>query len=203
MNETKRVTLAALSEGMPGITPSHKQVLAEAAAVCLENQQHKPGVIFPQVGLMPEDVCVGWQSINDQQRRCYADMQEATEWGACAMAILMIKEATGKVVIERSKKGTGFDYWIGDSDDDWSLPFEGAARLEVSGILQGTKSQRQHLAGAETATSWGERLPPCRRPSSRYTDHRATGRSRGVTASADGNKVPGCGSPRAELSPPA
>jgi hypothetical protein len=141
MDETKSVSLAALSEGMPGITPSHGQVLAEAAAVCLEHRQHKPGVIFPQVGLMPEDICVCWQSINDQQQRCYADMQETAEWGACAIAILMIKEATGKVVIERSKKGTGFDYWIGDSADDWSLPFEGAARLEVSGILQGTKSQ--------------------------------------------------------------
>ncbi len=58
------------------------------------------------------------------------------------MAILMIKEATGQVVIERSKKGMGFDYWISDSDNDLdALPFEGAARLEVSGILQGTKGQ--------------------------------------------------------------
>lgn len=142
MDETSNVDLAALSEGMPGITHAHGQVLAEAAAVCLESQQHEPGVKFPQAGLMPKDIHVGWKSVDDQQRRCYADMQETTEWGACAVAILMIKEAMGKVVIERSKKGTGFDYWISDSDKDWdTLPFEGAARLEVSGILNGTKTQ--------------------------------------------------------------
>jgi hypothetical protein len=47
---------------------------------------------------------------------------------------------TGKVVVERYKKGTGFDYWLGDTDDD-SLPFANSARLEVSGILTGTMSQ--------------------------------------------------------------
>jgi hypothetical protein len=70
-------------------------------------------------------------------------MQEATELGACGVAILVVKEATAKVVVERSKKGTGFDYWLGDTSDDNGLPFAGASRLEVSGILTGTKSQIQ------------------------------------------------------------
>ena len=68
-------------------------------------------------------------------------MQEATEWGACGVAILVVNQVTGKVVIERSKKGTGFDYWLGDNDDGDSLPFANSARLEVSGILTGTKAQ--------------------------------------------------------------
>nr|WP_294509922.1 hypothetical protein [uncultured Rhodopila sp.] len=138
--EVKNIDLSALSQGMPGITSTHGQMLAEAAAVCLESQQHEPGVRFPKVGLMPEDMKVGWRPADDQQRRCYADMHEATEWGASAVAILMINEVTGKSVIERSKKGTGFDYWIGDNDLG-ALPFEGVARLEVSGILRGAKGQ--------------------------------------------------------------
>lgn len=138
----KFVELEELSNGMPGLTSAHGRVLAEAAGICLESQQHEPGVKFPRAGLMLDDIHVVWQAADDQQRRCYADMQEATEWGACAVAILMIKEATGKVVVERSKKGTGFDYWIGDSDGDVDAnPFKGAARLEVSGILNGSKSQ--------------------------------------------------------------
>ena len=47
---------------------------------------------------------------------------------------------TNKVVVERSKKGTGFDYWLGDKDYD-GPPFVGVSRLEVSGILSGTKNQ--------------------------------------------------------------
>ena len=44
------------------------------------------------------------------------------------------------VVVERSRKGTGFDYWLGEKDHD-GLPFEGTSRLEVSGILTGTRAQ--------------------------------------------------------------
>ena len=89
---------------------------------------------------MPKDLHLAWRPVDDQQRRCYADMQEATEWGAYAVAILVVKEVTAKVVIQRSKKGTGFDYWLGDDDSD-DDPFVGLSRLEVSGILTGTTSQ--------------------------------------------------------------
>lgn len=136
----KNMSLAALAEGMPGLTAASGQTLAEAAAVCLEDRKHQTGVRLPRSGLMNEDLHVEWLPVDDQNRRCYADMQEATERGACGVAILVIKEVTGMVVIERSKKGTGFDYWLGAKDYD-GLPFQGTSRLEVSGILTGTKTQ--------------------------------------------------------------
>ena len=136
----KAMSLAALAAGMPGLTAASGQTLAEAAAVCLENRKHQTGVRLPRAGMMREDLHVEWQPVDEQNRRCYADMQEATERGACGVAILVVKEATGLVVVERSKKGTGFDYWLGDKDHD-GLPFEGASRLEVSGILTGTQTQ--------------------------------------------------------------
>ena len=52
----------------------------------------------------------------------------------------MLREITGKKAIDRSKKGSGFDYWIGETDDD-ELIFSNKARLEVSGILSGTDSK--------------------------------------------------------------
>jgi hypothetical protein len=55
------------------------------------------------------------------------------------VAILVVRKMTGKTVIERSKKGTGFDYWIGNVDED-DL-FVNKCRLEVSGILEGTDSE--------------------------------------------------------------
>ncbi len=141
VNVTKYINLAALSEGMPGLTPAGAQTLAEAAAVCLESRGHHAPVRFPRHGLMPEDLHLKWSPADNQQRRSYADMQEATEFGACGVAILVVKEVTAKVVVERSKKGAGFDYWLGDNTDDDGPLFAGKVRLEVSGILTGTRGQ--------------------------------------------------------------
>jgi hypothetical protein len=136
----KAMRLAALAEGMPGLTTAAGQTLAEAAAVCLEDQKHPSGVRLQRGGMMPDDMHVEWLPVDEQQRRCYADMQEATEWGACGVAVLVVREVTGLVVVDRSKKGSGFDYWLGEKDSD-NLPFAGTSRLEVSGILTGTQTQ--------------------------------------------------------------
>lgn len=138
--ERKVMSLATLADGMPGLNTASGQVLAEAAAVCLEDRKHPSGVRLRRAGLMHKDLHIEWSPVDEQCRRSHADMQEATERGACGLAILVVREATGMVVVERSKKGTGFDYWLGEKDYD-GLPFEGVARLEVSGILSGTKTQ--------------------------------------------------------------
>ena len=135
-----KINLASLSDGMPGLTPACGTTLAQAAAVCLEDREHQVGVQLHLGGMKPDVVELEWSAVDEQQRRCYNDPQEATERGACGVAILVVKELTGKLVIERSKKGPGFDYWLGEKDDDNTL-FSGLARLEVSGILSGTSSQ--------------------------------------------------------------
>ncbi len=135
----KTINLAALCDGMPGLTPACGTSLAESAAVCLEDREHHVGAILRLTGLKTAAFRIEWPPVDEQQRLCYNDIQEATERGAYGVAILMVREITGKVVVERSKKGPGFDYWIGENDDD-SL-FSGKARLEVSGILSGTAAQ--------------------------------------------------------------
>lgn len=137
----KKLNLFALSEGMPGLTTACGTSLAEAAAVCLEDRKHQSGVSFRLFGMKTEQFPLEWLPVDEQDRRCYADLQEATERGAYGIAILLVRDLTGKVVVERSKKGPGFDYWLGDDDDD-SL-FAGKARLEVSGILAGNRGQVQ------------------------------------------------------------
>jgi hypothetical protein len=138
----KYVSLATLAEGMPALTRAAGQSLAEAAAVCLELKEHSAGVCFGKAGLMTEDFYLLWSAATEQARRTYADIQVATEMGASAIALLFVKEQIGKVTVERSAKGTGFDYWLGDDTED-GIPFEGMARLEVSGILEGTHAQIQ------------------------------------------------------------
>jgi hypothetical protein len=79
---------------------------------------------------------VSWEALGDAHKSTYADLQEATEFGAYGIALIVIRELTGKAAIERSAKGGGFDWWIGDTDDPFALPFQGKTRLEVSGILR-------------------------------------------------------------------
>jgi len=47
-------------------------------------------------------------------------------------------------VIERSRKGTGFDYWLGSADEVGELPFQNKVRLEVSGIGKADDSFERH-----------------------------------------------------------
>lgn len=130
--------LRTLETGSPGITAAFGAFLAEAAAVCLEDQRHTPGVtlIFEEHQRQPFQLT--WSPVTDQQRRCHNDQQVATEHGAYGIAILVMKRVTGKSVMERSRKGTGFDYWLGDQSEGL---FQGKARLEVSGILHGSMSR--------------------------------------------------------------
>lgn len=75
-----------------------------------------------------------WIAPNEQTRRCWNDPQDATEFGATGVALLIVKIFLNFAAVDRSVKGPGFDYWIGDEGD---VPFEKKARLEISGIAKG------------------------------------------------------------------
>jgi hypothetical protein len=139
----KVLDLSALAEGMPGLTPACGTALAQSAAVCLEERKHERGVTFNLTGIDNDQFPIEWPQTDDQTRRCYNDLHEATEYGACGIAILLLYNLTAMVVIERSRKGTGFDYWLGDQEDEDGTLFSGKARLEVSGILSGSHAQTQ------------------------------------------------------------
>jgi hypothetical protein len=66
-------------------------------------------------------------------RHYWADPGETTEQGAYGIALLLVRALTGLTVVERSRKGTGFDWWLGPDD----RLFQAKARLEVSGIREG------------------------------------------------------------------
>jgi hypothetical protein len=54
---------------------------------------------------------------------------------------MLITNLTDFTVIERSRRGTGFDYWLGIQDESSELPFQNKVRLEVSGIRSGDDSR--------------------------------------------------------------
>ena len=67
-------------------------------------------------------------------------MQFATELGAYGVAILLVERATNLTVFERSRKGTGFDYWLAPKGTSAPL-FQDKSRLEVSGVLDGSHAE--------------------------------------------------------------
>lgn len=133
----KCLDLRALGQGCPALTPACGTTLCEAAAVCL-GDAHSPGALLDVRGTSHAKYLLEWPPANEQARRTYADPEVATELGACGVAILVLRDQAGLTVVERSRKGTGFDYWLGDGDDEL---FQKKARMEVSGIRKARRSE--------------------------------------------------------------
>ncbi|NTU43530.1 MAG: hypothetical protein HGA78_10895 [Nitrospirales bacterium] len=118
------------------MTPTWGGSLSEAASVCLEDQGHANPIILKVNGDYMAQASIERDEVTEQMRRCWNDPEVATEHGAYGLAALLLPHVSGLCVVERSKKGTGFDYWLGSPDD--APLFQGKARLEVSGIRKGT-----------------------------------------------------------------
>lgn len=153
------IQLTELAGGMPAITPAFGRYLAEAGAVCLESQGHAQGQRLLVQGRHKRSYPLSWPAVTEQIRRCLNDPEVATEHGAVGIAILLVKKVLGYSAIQRSRKGTGFDYWLGDGS---GMPFQNKARLEVSGIRSGddaTVRSRVNQKRRQTDPSDGTRLP--------------------------------------------
>jgi len=77
-----------------------------------------------------------WNDSGENLACTYADLQEATEYGAFGVALVIAVKLTGIPFVQRSVKGTGIDWWLSEGTNE-AGPFQRAARLEISGILEG------------------------------------------------------------------
>lgn len=125
----------------PGWSVTFGATCADAAAVCLEEQGHPNRVLFQIEGIQRCEIELLWDAIDDITRRFNADVEVATEYGAYAIAALVMPSLTNLTIIERSVKGKGFgfDFWLGSIQDRDRL-FQRKARLEVSGIRRGSET---------------------------------------------------------------
>ena len=74
-------------------------------------------------GLRTEPFLLAWDDeCSDQLLRTYADEQSVTERSAVAVSVMLALHTTNYTVIKRSRKGTGFDYMLGDSLDPLFTP---------------------------------------------------------------------------------
>ena len=133
-----RRTFAELSEGeLPLPFPVSAQYLAETAGVCLEEQGHLPGVMLLVREETERRFLLSWEQVSEIAKLTY-DLEEATEYGAYGLAILVLSHLTG-LTVQRAMRGEGFDYWLGKSNDN--LPFQNHGLLEVSGIRHGNENR--------------------------------------------------------------
>lgn len=137
--KVNKLALESLKKGMPGMEPALGESCAHAASVCLEHERHIPDKTRLSVDGSREVIYdLTWAPATDQMRRSWSDLQDATEWGASGVAALLVEDTFGYQILQRSWKGTGFDYWIGYSDNN-GVMFQNKARLEVTGILHGAE----------------------------------------------------------------
>ena len=128
--------LENITQGFPGLTKHMGQFLGEACIVCLSRHHHScHGTPLSLSGDVKKTIELVWADVfDDQVDRTWNDQEEATEYGAACLSILIMLESTPFTLIERSAKGSGVDYWLGLKGD---LLLQRIARLEVSGIFHG------------------------------------------------------------------
>lgn len=118
---------------IPGISQGTALYLCESALTCFQRHNHQSGVSMACQGIDDQQETVVWTTpFTDQMDRSFNDQEVATEHSAACISILYALHHTGYTVIQRARKKTGVDYWLGKKDD---LLFQNAARMEVSGIF--------------------------------------------------------------------
>lgn len=155
-----RIDVTAIKGGLPGISTVAAQQLYETFEVCMHVSGHPEDLLLTMDGDYHDDIALHWHDGYDEQKaRTYADMQYTTEHGAVCLSVMLTTTLTPYTIIERSRKGTGFDYWLGDKD---TILFQNKARLEASGILRGDDAmiKSRHAAKVEqTSKSDDLQLP--------------------------------------------
>jgi hypothetical protein len=82
---------------------------------------------------------LAFEEAGEVELRSWSDREEATQQGAYAVAILVMKRLDNLAVLERSRRGTHFDWWLGPAGSD--RLFQDKICLEVSGIRDGSEAQ--------------------------------------------------------------
>lgn len=150
------IDLRQLAKGTDHLSPAVCGQLVEAAVCCLAHQGHDNGAHMEVNG---SAVVVRCGDLDPRANASHADRQDATEDGAVAIAIALIRAGTDLDVVQRSWKGTGFDYFL--TSGTGNAPFEGSACLEVSGILaEDDLSMRRRVAAKVKQVDAGDGALP-------------------------------------------
>lgn len=129
--------LDVLKEGLPGISKTVGAFLVEAAIVCLTDHGHTSGVVIHLGGDYETVFKLSWKdAITEQVRKTWKDKKEAAEYGASAIAILVLLALTKFMISERGVQMGVADYLLTTKENKANLSNlkSPIAHLEVSGI---------------------------------------------------------------------
>lgn len=108
--------------------------MGHAASVCLESQGHSIQASMDGYGQFVKQYLITRFDVTDEMKRTWNDEEFTTEQGAYGIAFLVASREMNVKAIQKSRKKTGIDYWLGDKDN---FLFQEKVRLEVSGIRNG------------------------------------------------------------------
>ncbi len=137
--EPKRViVLEKLGEGIPVLLDEMIGFYRLNCMVCFDVNNHTSGVVIT-VHYDKETYIfeVLWDgTVTDEHRRALNDDTRRVDHAACGLALNVLRELTEYTGYLQSAIGSSIDYYLQPQDVDETLIFNGAARLEVSGILK-------------------------------------------------------------------
>lgn len=144
MQSIQRVlVLESISEQIPAVIPEFASFFKVNCMVCFYSQGHNSGVTLEMHYIDHIDyVKVLWDGeVTPQHERACQDERKTTDYGACALALLYIREFTEFTAFEVSAFGSTVDYELihkndiesAINDDTYIFKYT-KAYLEVSGI---------------------------------------------------------------------
>jgi hypothetical protein len=165
-NNIGDLLLESLNSRIHGLTKTKTSMLKESCVWCLTKCEHSNGVMIESL-FCDRYGCyrVVWDedSINLKDIFRAYNSDDAIEFGAEAIALLLIKEHTPYTAIERAVKGTGIDYWLGYKSNNPNILFSKTdARLELTGILEekGTNTIKNRIKKKMKQTEASNRTFP-------------------------------------------
>lgn len=134
--EPLEIDLEKLREGIPGFTATAASYLAEAATYCLYKSGHQSGVyLVLDDGDEARKVKINWSAeLSSEMESTWQDEQELVEFAAIGIALPLALLLTSYTNIQRARKGSRADFWLGRLDKNGFPILE--ALLEVSGIYK-------------------------------------------------------------------
>ncbi|MEN0046174.1 MAG: hypothetical protein AAF806_03835 [Bacteroidota bacterium] len=145
----KQLNLYELAKQVSGITEVVGNFFAEAAQVCLELNGHQSGVAINLEGIYNEQVVLKWDRVLDQETfASWKDEKEATEYGATAIALLLVLHFGAYQFVERSPQFALGDYYLKSTSLE-NMNTKDEAFLEISGIFNSSKGNTINIRIAQ------------------------------------------------------
>ena len=131
-NNPPLLPLQNMADRHQALTPSVAGSYLEAARVCLDRHHSSPKEFTLENNRVESIAKVEWEAADKRIQAAWANIDDATEAGAYALAIAATELLKGMVAVHRAETRTGADYYIApvgvgleDLEHWW--------RLEVSG----------------------------------------------------------------------